>query len=331
MSHGGDDGLHEEHEEHVNHEAWVIPYADLLTLLMAMFIALFAMSTVDIDKFKELAIGFNEALGGGKLDSGIGGSVKDSSPAFGNGAGTGPFQGGELTPGDNPASSAEIAQVLAGLAQQSARKGEQARETATLKDVEEAIKSAAKSLGFGNRVRTAVQNDGLRVTLLTDQVLFDSGQAVIKAEGLALLAQIGPLLIDLPNAIEIRGHTDSVPYNGQFIDNRGLSQARAAAVVRLFERLGLASKRLEPVGMADNYPIGDNRTAAGRAENRRVEIIVQSNLVEQTLKEFGLDGKLATTTPTTKPIARPVTPGITVPAAPTGPAGPEQGEASGGQ
>ena len=74
MSHGGDGELPEEHEEHVNHEAWVIPYADLLTLLMAMFIALFAMSTVDVTKFKAFAIGFNEALGGGKLDAGIGGS-----------------------------------------------------------------------------------------------------------------------------------------------------------------------------------------------------------------------------------------------------------------
>ena len=71
MSHGGDDGLPEEHEEHVNHEAWVIPYADLLTLLMAMFIALFAMSSVDIDKFKSLSIGFNEALGGDELSTGV--------------------------------------------------------------------------------------------------------------------------------------------------------------------------------------------------------------------------------------------------------------------
>ena len=71
MSGGGGDELQEEHEEHVNHEAWVIPYADLLTLLMAMFIALFAMSTVDVSKFKAFAIGFNEALGGGKLDASI--------------------------------------------------------------------------------------------------------------------------------------------------------------------------------------------------------------------------------------------------------------------
>src|SRR5262245_40785317 len=100
MSHGGDDEIHEEHEEHVNHEAWVIPYADLLTLLMAMFIALFAMSTVDMSKFKALAVGFNEALGGGKLDASIGGA-KNASNVIGKGQGHGPLTGGtSLTPQD---------------------------------------------------------------------------------------------------------------------------------------------------------------------------------------------------------------------------------------
>src|SRR5436190_18843917 len=97
----GDGGLlPEEHEEHVNHEAWVIPYADLLTLLMAMFIALFAMSTVDLSKSKALALGFNEALGGGKLDAAIGGSGRATSPVVGSGKGEGPFSAGPLMRGD---------------------------------------------------------------------------------------------------------------------------------------------------------------------------------------------------------------------------------------
>src|SRR6266446_8716579 len=96
--HDDDDELPEEHEEHVNHEAWVIPYADLLTLLMAMFIALFAMSTVDVTKFKAFAIGFNEALGGGKLDAGVGGTANATSTQTGSGSGNGPFEGGTLMP-----------------------------------------------------------------------------------------------------------------------------------------------------------------------------------------------------------------------------------------
>src|SRR3954463_7367266 len=98
MSHGGDDEIHEGHEEHVNHEAWVIPYADLLTLLMAMFIALFAMSTVDVTKFKAFSIGFNEALGGGKLDAGVGGTGNATSTQVGRTNGDGPLNGATVVP-----------------------------------------------------------------------------------------------------------------------------------------------------------------------------------------------------------------------------------------
>src|SRR5436309_11469581 len=88
-----DDELHEEHEEHGNHEAWVIPYADLLTLLMAMFIALFAMSTVDQAKVAAVANGFNEAIGGKVKDSVFSGQKAGSAVINGNG------QGGSLQDG----------------------------------------------------------------------------------------------------------------------------------------------------------------------------------------------------------------------------------------
>src|SRR5580698_8511817 len=109
---GASGGLPEEHEEHVNHEAWVIPYADLLTLLMAMFIALFAMSTVDTTKFKAFAVGFNEALGGGKLDSGIGGTANATSTDIGTGSGNGPLTGGSLTPSSNVANGTQLQELL---------------------------------------------------------------------------------------------------------------------------------------------------------------------------------------------------------------------------
>src|SRR6185295_144617 len=103
--------LPEEHEEHVNHEAWVIPYADLLTLLMAMFIALFAISTVDAGKFQAFSRGLSNALGSGKLDSGIGGSGKATSPVVGAGNGAGPFSGGQIMPSTNLANG-ELVSML---------------------------------------------------------------------------------------------------------------------------------------------------------------------------------------------------------------------------
>lgn len=295
-----DDGeLHEEHEEHVNHEAWVIPYADLLTLLMAMFIALFAMSTVDVSKFKAFAIGFNEALGGGKLDSGIGGTANATSTNVGTGSGDGPLTGGQLIPSPNVASGAQLQQLLDALA---SNKAQSATQHQSLEDVQKQIDSAATKLGFAGDVRTKQLNNGLQVTLLTDQVLFRSGKASLQPEGLQLLHVIGQVLNSVDNSIEINGYTDNVPIGpgGQFPSNLYLSSFRADAVADYFASIGLARSRLFPAGRGDQDFVASNATAAARAQNRRVEIIVESKLVKQTLDQAGLNDKPAT--PSTLPI-----------------------------
>src|ERR1700704_5295694 len=140
MSSGHDDGIPEEHEEHVNHEAWVIPYADLLTLLMAMFIALFAMSTVDVTKFKAFAIGFNEALGGGKLDAGVGGTANATSTRVGTGSGNGALGGGTLTPQNVVTSGEQLHQLLEALA---STKSQATAQRQTLDNIEKQITDAA--------------------------------------------------------------------------------------------------------------------------------------------------------------------------------------------
>src|SRR5689334_22027867 len=141
---GGGDELEEEHEEHANHEAWVIPYADLLTLLMAMFIALFAMSTVDTSKFKALAIGFNEALNGPSLDSGVFSHSPGDSPLDGSGSGLSPQPGGAVGPDHQPKSD----KVLETLAQQHANlEAQRSVERQSLEGVEKKIKSEAKVRG----------------------------------------------------------------------------------------------------------------------------------------------------------------------------------------
>src|SRR5690349_19092422 len=208
MSGGGDDGIPEEHEEHVNHEAWVIPYADLLTLLMAMFIALFAMSTVDVSKFKAFAIGFNEALGGGKLDAGVGGTSNATSTNVGQGSGNGPLTGGATlmpNPAANSSSLKDILSMIAG------DKAAAARQQQTLADVQKQITDAANKLGIGDELRTKQLNNGLQVTLLTDQVLFQSGKADLQPGGIELLQLIGNVLKSVDNTIQINGYTDNVP------------------------------------------------------------------------------------------------------------------------
>jgi chemotaxis protein MotB len=300
MSHAGDDEVHEEHEEHVNHEAWVIPYADLLTLLMAMFIALFAMSTVDVSKFKAFAIGFNEALGGGKLDAGVGGTANATSTQVGSGSGNGPLTGGSLIPQSSVTNGAQLQQLLDALA---STKTQAAVQRQTLDDVQKKITDAAGKLGLGAEVNTKQLNNGLQVTLLTDQVLFRSGQADLEPQGLQLLNVIGQVLKPIDNSILINGYTDNVPIGpgGQFKSNRYLSSSRADAVADYFASLGLAESRLYPAGRGAQEFIAPNDTAAGRAQNRRVEIVVQSNLVKKTLEQAGLNDKPVT--PTTTPIS----------------------------
>ncbi len=305
MSHGSDDALHEEHEEHVNHEAWVIPYADLLTLLMAMFIALFAMSTVDMTKFKALAVGFNEALGGGKLDASIGGSGKVTSPVIGQGNGTGALDGSTLTPSDSTSSAEKLSQVLAQLAGLQAQK---VQERQSLQQVANQIEARAKAGGYAGKLQLRLENDGLVVTVVTDKVLFDSGSAQLQPSGGPLLTTIADALKAVDNPLIIAGYTDNVPIASAIFPSNGeLSSARAWAVERFLESQGIGGARMDVRGRGARDPVASNATADGRARNRRVEIIVQSKLVDQVVKDAGLDHNTPTTT---APIEAPVSSSI---------------------
>jgi chemotaxis protein MotB len=282
-------GLPEEHEEHVNHEAWVIPYADLLTLLMAMFIALFAISTVNTSKFKDLALGFNQALGGGKLDDTVfaGSDPKDNSPIPGNGYGTGPGSGGSLVASNNIVTASQLQQLFNENQQLSTAK---AKEADTLKGVQQKIEARALARGYARDIRTELQSRGLVVTVVTDKVLFDSGSAALRANGQPLLALVADAVQAVPNPVLIDGYTDDVPIaTAQYPSNLFLSGARAAQVAQYFMSIGVDPERLFPEGLGARDPVASNATAAGRALNRRVEIIVQSAVVQQTLDNAGLN------------------------------------------
>jgi chemotaxis protein MotB len=167
--------------------------------------------------------------------------------------------------------------------------------------VQERIDNAAKSLGLGGQVQTKQLNGGLQVTLLTDRVVFRSGSAGIEVQGHELLTLIAGILKQLPNTVRIDGHTDNVPISGRYRDNQELSSARANEVYRFFAGKGIDIQRMSPVGMADKKPIADNQTDAGRAKNRRVEIIVESIVKQQVIDRAGLNDDPADETGT-KPI-----------------------------
>ncbi|HEY3832636.1 MAG TPA: OmpA family protein [Acidimicrobiia bacterium] len=311
-----DDELHEEHEEHGNHEAWVIPYADLLTLLMAMFIALFAISSVNVDKAKRLAMGFNNAgshpvvglfsdSGGKSAVQGVGDNQTGGKGVLGGGTSANPGSSGTQQSRTTPA-------ITASSAIQAAEKKEQK----SFAHDQQQLQQAANENGVGNTISFQLEGRGLVVRLANDNVLFTSGQAVIEPQGAHVLQVIGAVLAHINNPLLIEGYTDNRPINtSQYASNWELSTARADVVLRyLVDGVGLDESRMTAQGYGEHDPVASNATPEGQARNRRVEIVIESQVINEILQANGLTSQAVSpsgsaapspakgaTTPTTKP------------------------------
>jgi chemotaxis protein MotB len=283
---------HEEHEEHVNHEAWVIPYADMLTLLMCLFLVLFAIGRTDASKAKLAALSFKSQLDGTGheiLNGGVGvaplsggNGVLDNSGAAvptTDMAGISPVKiapstsvADDVPTTTSPADRALEAEGVALAAAQSAAQ--------SLAEIQQFLQAAADANGIGDQLGFSLEARGLVLTIVTDQVLFTAGQASLQPDGVAILDLVAAALAAIPNDISIEGHTDSRPIStARFPSNWELSTARATSVLRyLIDVHHLDPLRLSAGGYADTRPIGDNSTEAGAARNRRVEIVVLSNV-----------------------------------------------------
>ena len=259
---------HEEHEEHVNHEAWVIPYADMLTLLMALFLVLFAIGRTDLEKFKKLAESFRSQFGNG-----------DSAQVISIGGGTGdsPLDGGTGVLSEDGANADTPVEVKAALAEYVKKQAEDAKEG--LKDVEDAIAQQAGQANLADKLAFRFEGRGLVLSLVNDGVLFKAGDATLQPGGMEVLQLVMSSLQDIPNNLSIEGHTDSRPIsNNRFASNWELSTTRATSVLRYMEEQGFAKGRLSASGYGDTRPVAGNDTAEGQAQNRRVEIVIESDI-----------------------------------------------------
>jgi len=174
-------------------------------------------------------------------------------------------------------------QQAAELARAQAKIGELASEAAELKREQEAASSAQRDLETEMRAALASKDVTIselrgQLTLsILDRILFDSGQAVIKPEGQDVLRKLAAVLGQFPGRqIHVTGHTDNVPiHTPQFPSNWELSAARALAAVRfLVEEAGVAPARLAAVASGEFQPVANNLTVEGRAQNRRIAIVV---------------------------------------------------------
>ena len=243
-------------EEHNDGERWLLTYADMITLLMALFMVLFSISSVNVSKFETLKQTLQSAFAPKVLSGG--GSIV-------------PNGGSEKTP--QPPTDQPMPAAVPPSLQHPAAEDPSAEQDEFLR-LKRVLDAYARSHGFSASIETRVLARGLVIRLLTDRVLYDSGSAVLKPEATPLLGQISHLVnLDESHPISVEGNTDDVPIaTGQYPSNWELSAARAAGVVRFMAAHGVRPTRLEATGVAGLRPIAPNTTEAGRSRNRRVEI-----------------------------------------------------------
>ncbi len=267
---------HEEHEEHVNHEAWVIPYADLLTLLLAMFLALYAASSQNTAKLEAYANAFKESIGITVIDEGAG-----SDAGIMDGGAPSPSEGGSSSKPNpvNPDADPNLAAKQA-LAEKQAQAAAKAAEDKALDNTEKQIKEAAARAGLADKLSFRREERGLVVTIVSDQVLFPSGDSGLLDDGLLILDGLAGAIKATGKPIGIEGHTDSRPIsNGRFPSNWELSTARATQVLRyLVNKHGFSPQKLTASGYADTKPLDNGASEGAYAKNRRVEIVVLSTV-----------------------------------------------------
>ncbi|WP_242145647.1 MULTISPECIES: flagellar motor protein MotB [unclassified Bacillus cereus group] len=251
-------GKKKKHEEHID-ETWLIPYSDMLTLLFALFIVLFAMSSLDAEKFKQMALSFRSELAGGTGNKEF---LSDQKPK----------KKEELS-----ADSLESENIKKQAEAEAKAEAEvKQREMNELKAVQKSIDQYIGEKQLSSSFKTKLTEQGLMITIL-ENVLFDSGKADVKPESLNIANEMSNLLLSAaPREITVSGHTDNVPItNSQFSSNWELSTQRAVNFMQVL----LQNKQLDPAkfsatGYGEYRPATSNDTSEGKAKNRRVEVFI---------------------------------------------------------
>lgn len=258
-------------EEEDNHERWLVSYADFITLLFAFFVVMYALSSINEGKYRVLSNALMSAFG--------------------------------RTPAPVRTEAPPVAQPLPPMPQRTlspaAQRNAEAlrREKEKLTRVARDILKVMAPLVEQGKVRVTQTSRGVSVEI-NASVLFAPGDARLSDASSQVLTAVAGVLKDDDHAIQVEGHTDSVPIRtALFPSNWELSAVRASTVVRLFIDNGVAESRLTAVGHGPTRPVDTNETADGRLRNRRVSVMILSSLPE-----------VATDVPLLPPIMAPVMP-----------------------
>jgi chemotaxis protein MotB len=269
------------HEEHQNHEAWAIPYGDLVTLLLAFFVVMYAMSSVNEGKYRVLSDSLNAAFRGTPQTLQ---PVQVGHKQVGSGADIAltlireqQLQG---QPRDLlasiPVHARDTEAGKAGNSPPALVHGSGERESGDqLSKVADEVEQAMAELINRGMIAVRRKHDAVEVEIRAD-ILFPSGQSRLTPKAELVIEQLGKALAAFPNAINVEGHTDDRPISTPaFPSNWELSAARAASVVRLLTQQQIDPSRLKVIGYGDQQPVAANATVEGRNANRRVLLVVR--------------------------------------------------------
>lgn len=273
-------GGHE--EEHENHERWAVSYADMVTVLMALFIVLFAMSQIDQKKFEQLAQSLSMSFGNG-MPSVLDGSdgVQDASIAAANPAPVVPNLGADVA---NPASLGQggaDGTASGGQTQAENNLAAARSEVQRLEGIQAQIEANLAAAGLQDKVQFRITDEGLVIGLVANDVFFDPSSAELTVGAQQVLDTVAPVLAQIGDDISVQGHANTIPASGRYATNWELSADRAVKVVRrLVEVGGIAADRAEALGFGDSHPTYDYSQAGAMEANRRVDVVVVSGVSE---------------------------------------------------
>lgn len=254
------------HEEHANHEAWAIPYGDLITLLLAFFVVMYAMSSVNEGKYRVLS---------DSLVTAFNGAPRTLDPIQVGEQQSGPATNPSISLAQKPPISSQPQTSLQPIAMgQPTSMPIDPAQSEELASVANEVEQSMSDLIDRELITVRRHGNWVEVEIRTD-ILFPSGIATLSPPAEQVLKQLAETLKPFPNSIRVEGHTDNRPIStSAFPSNWELSAARAASVVHLFTRAGMDPARLAVIGLGENRPAQSNATADGRNANRRVLLVI---------------------------------------------------------
>lgn len=246
-------------EERENHDRWLVSYADFITLLLALFAVMYAVSQLNEGKYRQVA---------GSLVTAFGAQPDRSSTALIK------LEPAPSSPVREPSEEDRAIKKARRLAE--AQRRQQEAMEVIARDVVAAFQPFSSLIENG-QVRVIPSSRGLAVEI-NAKVLFAPGQAVVEQNSARILEAVAQVLKDNDYPIQVEGHTDSIPIvTDKFPSNWELSAVRASSVVRLLIGSGIEAARLTAVGYGENRPVDSNDTEDGRTRNRRVTVMILSN------------------------------------------------------